>query len=110
MSDHQNENASRIAAYLENRLSPEEREAFKRRLSEDDELRLQYVDALMNRAGTGTSGVEVMREQEAEVMPEPEAEVMRETEAEVAPEPLVKEVSAPEVGEAPESEDEEAAW
>jgi hypothetical protein len=118
MSDHQNENASRIAAYLENKLSPEEREAFKRRLSEDDELRLQYVDALMNRAGTGTSGVEVMREpeaevtpeQEAEVMPEPEAEVMRETEAEVAPEPLVKEVSAPEVGEAPESEDEEAAW
>ena len=53
MSDHQNENALRIAAYLENRLSPEEREAFKRALSEDDELRLQYVDALMSRAGPG---------------------------------------------------------
>lgn len=58
MSDHQKENAARIAAYLENRLSPEEREAFKRRLSEDDELRLQYVNALMNKAGTGSgSGV-----------------------------------------------------
>jgi hypothetical protein len=53
MSDHQKENALRIAAYLENRLSPEEREAFKRNLSEDDGLRLQYVDALMNRAATG---------------------------------------------------------
>src|ERR1700722_8423793 len=61
MSDHQKENEQRIAAYLQNRLSPEEREAFKRSLSEDDELRLQYVDALMNRAGTeqlsaGTGG------------------------------------------------------
>src|ERR1700732_4696757 len=55
MTDHQKENASRIALYLENRLSPEEREAFKRALGEDDELRLQYVDALMNRAGTGTN-------------------------------------------------------
>lgn len=55
MNDHQKENASRIALYLENRLSPEEREAFKRALSEDDELRMQYVDALMNRAGTGTN-------------------------------------------------------
>lgn len=55
MSDRQKENASRIAAYLENKLSPTEREAFKRALSEDDGLRLQYVDALMNRAGTGTS-------------------------------------------------------
>src|SRR5580693_2979352 len=53
MSDHQNENALRIAAYLENRLSPEEREAFKRTLGEDDELRLQYVDALMNKASPG---------------------------------------------------------
>src|ERR1700722_7296621 len=53
MSDHQNENALRIAAYLENRLSPEERETFKRALAEDDGLRLQYVDALMNRAGPG---------------------------------------------------------
>lgn len=53
MSDHQKENALRIAAYLENRLSPEEKEAFKRNLGEDDELRLQYVDALMNRAATG---------------------------------------------------------
>ena len=53
MSDHQKENALRIAAYLENRLSPEEKEAFKRDLGEDDELRLQYVDALMNRAATG---------------------------------------------------------
>ena len=33
-------------------LAGEGREAFKRALSEDDELRLQYVDALMNRAGT----------------------------------------------------------
>jgi hypothetical protein len=53
MNDHQNENASRIALYLENRLSREEREAFKRALGEDDELRMQYVEALMNRAGTG---------------------------------------------------------
>jgi hypothetical protein len=53
MSDHQKENALRIAAFLENRLSPEEREAFKRSLAEDDELRLQYVDALMNKAGSG---------------------------------------------------------
>jgi hypothetical protein len=53
MNDHQNENASRIALYLENRLSLEEREAFKRALGEDDELRIQYVNALMNRAGTG---------------------------------------------------------
>ena len=55
MNDHQKENALRIALYLENRLSPEEREAFKRSLSEDDELRLQYVDTLMNRAATGTT-------------------------------------------------------
>jgi hypothetical protein len=55
MTDHQKENASRIALYLENRLSREEREAFKRALGEDDELRTQYVDALMNRAGTGTN-------------------------------------------------------
>src|SRR5580704_2236889 len=55
MNDHQKENALRIALYLENRLSPEEREAFKRSLSEDDELRLQYVDTLMNRAATGTN-------------------------------------------------------
>jgi hypothetical protein len=65
MSDHQNENALRIAAYLENRLSPEEREAFKRALSEDDELRLQYVDALMSRAGpgpnTGQTGIMMAR-------------------------------------------------
>jgi len=54
MNDHQNENASRIASYLENRLSGEEREAFKRALGEDDELRIQYVDALMNRAATET--------------------------------------------------------
>jgi hypothetical protein len=54
MNDHQNENASRIALYLENRLSGEEREAFKRALGEDDELRIQYVDALMNRAATET--------------------------------------------------------
>src|SRR5580704_6842784 len=64
MNDHQKENALRIALYLENRLSPEERESFKRSLSEDDELRLQYVDALMNRAGTeqssGASGGRVM--------------------------------------------------
>jgi hypothetical protein len=53
MNDHQKENASRIALYLENKLSREEREAFKRALGEDDELRIQYVDALMNRAGTG---------------------------------------------------------
>jgi hypothetical protein len=55
MNDHQKENASRIALYLENRLSQEEREAFKRSLGEDDELRVQYVDTLMNRAGTGTN-------------------------------------------------------
>src|SRR5580658_6201174 len=55
MSDHQQENALRIAAYLENRLSPAEREAFKLALSEDDELRLQYVDALMNKVGTGSN-------------------------------------------------------
>jgi hypothetical protein len=55
MNDHQKENASRIALYLENRLSREEREAFKRALGEDDELRTQYVDALMNRAGTATN-------------------------------------------------------
>jgi hypothetical protein len=54
MSEHQKENALRIAAYMANRLSPEEREAFKRDVSEDDELRLQYVDALMNRAATGS--------------------------------------------------------
>src|ERR1700744_2188715 len=53
MNDHQKENASRIALYLENKLSREEREAFKRALGEDDELRMQYVDALMNKAGTG---------------------------------------------------------
>jgi len=53
MNDHQQENASRIALYLENRLSPEEREAFKRALDEDDEFRTQYVEALMNRAGAG---------------------------------------------------------
>lgn len=53
MSDQQKENGLRIAAYLGNRLSPEEREAFKRELSENDELRLQYVDALMNKAGSG---------------------------------------------------------
>ena len=68
MSDHQNENALRIAAYLENRLSPEEREAFKRALSEDDELRLQYVDALMSRAGpgpnTGQTGITMTRAEE----------------------------------------------
>ena len=55
MSDQQNEKALRIAAYIQNKLSPEEREAFKRALSEDDELRVQYVDALMNRAGTELS-------------------------------------------------------
>jgi hypothetical protein len=55
MNDRQKENASRIAEYLENRLSPQEREAFKRALGEDDELRLQYVDALMNRVGTAPS-------------------------------------------------------
>src|SRR5580704_14476572 len=55
MNDRQKENASRIAEYLENKLSPQEREAFKRSLSEDDELRLQYVDALMNRVGTGSN-------------------------------------------------------
>jgi hypothetical protein len=55
MSDQQNEKALRIAAYIQNKLSPEEREAFKRALSEDDELRVQYVDALMNRAGTDRS-------------------------------------------------------
>src|ERR1700685_103029 len=120
MSDHQKENALRIAAYLENRLSPEEREAFKRRLSEDDELRLQYVDALMNRAGSSGGGTaepkpeavmapepepvvmhepeaEVTPEPEVEVMPEPEAEVTPEPEAVVTPEPLVMEGSAPEV-------------
>jgi hypothetical protein len=135
MSDHQNENATRIAAYLENRLSPEEREAFKRRLGEDDELRLQYVSALMNRAGG--SG-EVEREPESEVMPvpevlqepevtpEPEPVVVWEPEPAVVwepdpvatyelepvapPEPLVKEVSAAEVGEPLEPEDWEADW
>lgn len=56
MNDQEKANALRIAAYLENRLSPEEREAFKRVLGEDDELRRQYVDALMNRAGTGQNG------------------------------------------------------
>jgi hypothetical protein len=55
MNDPQKENASRIASYLENRLSPEEREAFKRALDEDDELRMQYVDALMHRAETRTN-------------------------------------------------------
>jgi hypothetical protein len=54
MNDHQNENASRITLYLENKLSWEEREDFKRALGEDDELRIQYVDALMNRAATET--------------------------------------------------------
>jgi hypothetical protein len=54
MSDRQKENALRIAAYLQNRLSPEEREAFKRAMSDDDELRVQYVNALMNRAATGS--------------------------------------------------------
>ncbi len=55
MNDRKNENASRIALYLENKLSLEEREAFKRALGEDDELRTQYVDALMNRAEIGTN-------------------------------------------------------
>jgi hypothetical protein len=55
MNDRQKENASRIALYLENRLSREEGDAFKRALGEDDELRIQYVEALMNRAGTGTN-------------------------------------------------------
>ncbi len=119
MSDHQNENATRIAAYLENRLSPEEREAFKRRLGEDDELRLQYVSALMNRAG---GSAEVEREPESEVMPvpevlpepevtpEPEPVVVWEPEPVVPPEPLVKEVSAAEVGEPLEPEEGEAGW
>jgi hypothetical protein len=57
MTDHQKENALRIADYLGNKLSPEAREAFKRALGEDDVLRLQYVEALMNRAGTGSGGV-----------------------------------------------------
>jgi hypothetical protein len=57
MNNHQNENASRIALYLENRLSPEEKEAFKRALAEDDELRTQYVEALMNKAGTNAGGM-----------------------------------------------------
>jgi hypothetical protein len=117
MSDHQNENASRIAAYLENKLSPEEREAFKRRLSEDDDLRLQYVDALMNRAGSSGGGAAepepeavVAPAPEPVVMHEPEAEVTPEPEAVVTPEPLVMEGSAPEVSEAPGPEDEESAW
>ncbi|HUB61824.1 MAG TPA: hypothetical protein VL978_14015 [Puia sp.] len=104
MNDHQNEYASRIAAYLENRLSPEEREAFKRQLSENDELRLQYVDALMNRAGNGPGigavvkgatepmaeevrEVEPWTEPAAEPVPEPGAEAMPEPIAEVMPEP-----------------------
>lgn len=58
MSDRQKENALRIAAYLGNRLSPEDREAFKRELSENDELRLQYVDGLMNKAGSGVESGE----------------------------------------------------
>jgi hypothetical protein len=58
MTDDQQEKALRIAAYIQNRLSPEEREAFKRALGEDDDLRVQYVDALMNRAGTDTTGTE----------------------------------------------------
>jgi hypothetical protein len=58
MSDNQNEKALRIAAYIQNKLSPEQREAFKRALSEDDDLRVQYVDALMNRAGTPVEQVE----------------------------------------------------
>jgi hypothetical protein len=133
MSDHQNENATRIAAYLENRLSPEEREAFKRRLGEDDELRLQYVSALMNRAGG--SG-EVEREPESEVMPVPEVlpepevtpepepvvwepepvatyesePVAWEPEPVLPSEPLIKEVSAAEVGEPLEPEEGEAGW
>ncbi|HXD78013.1 MAG TPA: hypothetical protein VN616_09420, partial [Puia sp.] len=53
MSDRHQENASRISDYLENKLSPDERETFKRALTEDDQLRLQYVDALMNRARGG---------------------------------------------------------
>jgi hypothetical protein len=140
MSDHQNENASRIAAYLGNRLSPEEREAFKRLLSEDDELRVQYVDALMNRAGSGSgSGGTVMPEPEAEARQEPEAEVRPEpeevhevvehwtepapeayvepepvaaTEPEVyaATEPLVTEVSQPEVREEEEPVADDAGW
>ena len=134
MSDHQNENASRIAAYLENRLSPEEREAFKRRLSEDDELRLQYVDALMNRAGSGSTGgagaavsevasvggtaepeevhevVEHWTEAEAVMPPEAEAVMPPELEPALTPEPLVMEMSEPEVVEAPESEPGEAEW
>ncbi len=81
----------RIVAYLENRLSPEEREAFKRRLGEDDELRLQYVSALMNRAG---GSAEVEREPESEVMPVPE--VLPEPEVTPEPEPVV--VWEPETG------------
>src|ERR1700760_2451312 len=56
MNDRQQENALRIAAYLQNRLTPEEREAFKRAMSDDDELRVQYVNALMNRADGGSTG------------------------------------------------------
>lgn len=55
MNDRQKQHASLIASYLENRLSLEDREAFKHSLNEDDELRTQYVDALMKRAGTQTN-------------------------------------------------------
>jgi hypothetical protein len=112
MNDRQNENASRIAAYLGNRLSPEEREAFKRLLSEDDELRVQYVDALMNRAAKEPAAVEAEPEKAvsdvvpelevSEVVPEPEvSHVMPVPEvSQVVPEPQVSEVvPEPEVGE-----------
>jgi hypothetical protein len=51
--DRPDENSLRIQEYLENKLSPEMKEAFKRELGENDELRLQYIDALMKRAKTG---------------------------------------------------------
>jgi hypothetical protein len=113
MNDRQNENASRIAAYLGNRLSPEEREAFKRLLSEDDELRVQYVNALMNRAGTEPVA-HVTEPVAVESVPEPEVvESVPESEVvESVPEPEVSEAMAQPaaVEVVPEPEVREGTW
>jgi hypothetical protein len=120
MNDRQNENASRIAAYLENRLSPEEREAFKRLLSEDDELRVQYVNALMKRAGTEPAAhvtepaaVESAPASEVvEVVPEPEVRgaAAHPAAVEVVPEPEIREGTWETLGEHGAREAWEGGW
>lgn len=51
MSDRQLENAMRIADYLEDRMSPEEEEGFMLELGGDEEMRRQYEEEMLIRAG-----------------------------------------------------------